>query len=755
MNDKENIPLKGELTPRAYARILSMIGDQLIKNEKIALMELIKNSYDADSDWVQIRFINFVEEGDKLIRSNNSIIEIEDEGDGMDFATLSSAWMNPASPNKYLLKENKEDKTKKKKRIIQGEKGIGRFATLKIGDTIEIITRSSNSPNEEITLKSNFVKYDNELLGPKNVEIGIDDKVLFLDQMRFTYERKEKPIEIVKKQITVLGEKKERKPHGTIIRITNIKEDWSRKKLTEVVDDLEKLNFSFIKDENKDVFECELLINGFIVNTSKDKVLSSLFNRAPIRVKQGIYDSIHQTISFILNGKEITISVQRLKENKDFKKHFCDKKGNILRNPHCGSFNFEFYIFDLNASANTKNFLDKEENIFIKSHRVYLYRDGVRVYPYGDPSDDWLGIDVLRGTGRAGDYLSNDQTVGYIGITRQGNPSLKDKTNREGLLEIGTDFDDFKTLILSILGILKKEFEKHIIVNRHKGFLKIEKESETQRKIESLLKHLKKNGDSKSISDTKKLLNEYKIERKVFWDRLNMSEDLAAVGLSVESTSHDTVLMVLRVQDEMKSVKKILKSDNYEIKNILTILDRIRDGIDFIYTVITGIQPIFRSLKRGSKTIEVSSVIQNVRKYYAGILADRNINILIKQEGASLFVDCNESVLLQVFINLVDNAVYWLDTVDIKNKEIQISINKSKKEIIFADNGPGIDVDDVDFIFEPFFTTKGVDGRGMGLYIAKQLLGRNDFDINYISIENKKILNGANFSISFDAKGDK
>ncbi len=749
----KSLPTKGELTPRPYARILSMIGDQLIKNEKIALMELIKNAYDADSEWVQIRFNNFEEKGNELIKTKDSSIEIEDEGEGMSFDILETAWMNPASPYKYLLKEKMKDKTKIKKRIIQGEKGIGRYATLKIGGTIEIITRSNKPPHEEISLKSNFFKYDKELLGLKDLDKNKNEESLFLDQMRYSYERREKPQEIIEKDITVEGKKKKRPPHGTILRISNIKENWTITKVQEIVDDIKKLNFSFVKTEEKDSFFCEVYVNNNIIVNSSDKKLSSLFSRAPIRVSQGRYTPEKENISFLLNGKEITLSIQRLKENRDFRKHYCDKKGNIIRKPECGPFDFEFYIFDLNASVDTRYYLENDDNKFVKDHRVYLYRDGVRVYPYGDRSDDWLGVDVLRGTGRAGDYLSNDQIVGYIGITRHNNPYLRDKTNREGLIEIGNSFEDFKYMILSILGYLKKEFNKYKIINEHKGFLRFEKESETEKQLNELIKYLIKKGDNKSLQLSKKVIKEYRYERGVLWDRLKLTEDLASVGLSVESTSHDTVLMMTRIQEEVIAAIKILKSDKNNTSNVLEIINSIRDGIDFIYTIITGIQPIFRSFKRSEHSIEIKKVIQNVRKYYGGLISTNKISFIIKQEGPLFKLDCHESILLQVFINLVDNAIYWLNTVDIPSKEILILINGRDKKVIFADNGPGIDEDDVNYIFEPFFTTKGVDGRGMGLYITKQLLGRKDYTIKYISGEKNKILSGANFILSFDKKG--
>src|SRR5882757_4646370 len=99
MSDKE-----GELKLKPYARLLTMIGDQLIKNEKIALFELIKNSLDADAEWVQVRLIDFGENRDldgaltEIFILPKSRIEIEDDGNGMTWEVVSNAWMNPASP---------------------------------------------------------------------------------------------------------------------------------------------------------------------------------------------------------------------------------------------------------------------------------------------------------------------------------------------------------------------------------------------------------------------------------------------------------------------------------------------------------------------------------------------------------------------------------------------------------------------------------------------------------------------------------
>lgn len=110
----------------------------------------------------------------------------------------------------------------------------------------------------------------------------------------------------------------------------------------------------------------------------------------------------------------------------------------------------------------SKYYLPKEAKSIIKEHRIYLLRDNIRVLPYGDPDDDWLQIEVRRGTVRAGDFLSNDQIVGRIKITKFGNPHLKDKTNREGLIEEGNYTTDFICIIQSFCHMSETELMRYI-----------------------------------------------------------------------------------------------------------------------------------------------------------------------------------------------------------------------------------------------------------------------------------------------------
>lgn len=737
---------------RPYARLLTMLGEQLIKNETIALVELMKNSYDADSDWVQIRFNNFIideSDEDKLLTTPDSTIEIEDEGEGMTFETVRDNWMNPATPVKLKRKANTDTrKTNLKKRIIQGEKGIGRFAIYKLGTKIEITTRSLQT-GKEIYINNDLSRFDSDFLTEDS-----EEKEIFLDDLEIDYTIKDSPQTIIEKEIQIRFEKRKRRPHGTVIKISCLKGEWSLSKLENILEEMSKLELTS-KQEVKSDFIYDIKLNGNSIykeNTIEDK-LESYFSRAPLQVTNGRFNDVTRTFEFTLNGKDLTIGVDQLNGIKEYKKRFV-KENNGERSVKpitCGPFSFEFYVFDLMSKAPQKYNLKRAEREYLKKHRIYLYRDNIRVFPYGDSNDDWLGIDVLRGVNRAGDYLSMDQTVGFVGISQASNPQLKDKTNREGLIEIGGVFEDFKALLQSFLGFLKKEFDKYKFSNKEKEVVDVFKKKAVSNELDLIKEVLKE----KRFEDASRMLNvaskHYEQERSYLVERAEQTEDLAAVGLAVETASHDIMFMMGRAKGLLDALLKSNRYNNIDYSVLGEELEKLRGQISFIEDQLEGIQPMFRSTKRKVKAHRFLSVFERVIKYFDSIFKKYNINLEVETKGAPLVVECNDGVLMQVIINLLDNAVYWLNnSLDVSEpKTIGILIDGNKGEVIVSDNGLGIMEDDIEFIFEPFFSTKGNEGRGLGLYIAKQLLERYDYRISYVQNDNSKIMKGANFLINF------
>ncbi len=748
------------LTIEPYARLITMLGDQLIKNETIALIELIKNSYDADASWVKVSFIGFGE--DFSLKSSSKIV-IEDDGCGMDEEILKNHWLNPATPDK--LERKRMDPRTSKGRILQGEKGIGRFAIFKLGKKIRIISRremqqegnmsTKEEPNENI-LTYDFSKYDEDFL----CESG-EKKQIFLKNLQVRLDV-QTPREIVEKDIRFGSVKKRRPPHGTIIEISDLKSEWSDTKIKIIQKEIGKLQpiLKIIASDNNQDNEIMTDFSVWIYKNDvlhpihekyKEKLIDCLENKAVLKIKNGFFFAEKREFQFVLNGeqKKLSFKDQDIYGLKQFQTHLEEWNSYPIA---CGDFQYEFYIFDLNirSSDSSRYALDNDERKIIKEHRIYLYRDDIRVMPYGDPDDDWLELDMARGTISASGFLSNDQVVGCVYITQQQNPELKDKTNREGLIEVGRASSDFKHVL--------QLFLKYVRVKLYKEYLKNKKKHTQDKYMEqgrflNLLSQTREKFSSNTEVNMliERLKNNYLQEQEVFKERLERTENLAAVGLSVETASHDVILLIRKVIDQINGLMEELKFGmTIDGKSLFSRLRSIRDYVVMIETQLQDIRMLFPSAKKRTKQIHVQDIVEKVYRLYKHALDKYDITFHLATLGKPLIVRATDAVLLQVCVNLFDNALYWLKADPHPHeKRIEVLIDGNSKSMLFSDNGPGVLEQDQPYIFDAFYSGKGEDGKGLGLYIARQLLERYDYQIALKRFSREEQLKGASFIINF------
>lgn len=744
-----------ELHIKPYARLLTMLGDQLIKNELIALIELIKNSYDADASWVKVSFIDF---GDDFSANKASKIIIEDDGCGMNEMILLTHWLNPATPDK--LKRKRSNPRTQKGRVLQGEKGIGRFAILKLGKKITITTRRQMQDEAGSFIDSgecieNILSYDFSCYDDDFLHENGEEKELFLDQLTVNLSQ-QVPKTIVEKEMLLGATRRIRKPYGTIIEITDLKTKWSVERVNRIQRDIGKLQPIFTSEDLSDfsvwIYKDNVLFESR--DTYKRDIKNCLDNKSVLKVTNGRFVCGENTISFDLNGRHIELDfhdpdINGLTQFKRFKE-LEEKKEPV----ECGSFTFEFYVFDFTADSEnpSKYYLSKEEKSIIKEHRIYLYRDNVRVMPYGDPEDDWLGIDMARGTIRADEYLSNDQVVGCVYISQENNPNLKDKTNREGLIEEGRALEDFIGVLQLILRYLrKKPYAQYLIdKQRRKEYDRI-KSGRPNELIDNAKKQFA--NDPKALAFLSSFEKSYSKEKSTLEDRIKKTENLAAVGLSIETASHDVMLLLGKANDQLDSIiKELMLGDEIDPEEFLDRLTIVRGSLSMVQTQMKDVQLLFPSTKSKTKNIDVRVIIEKVHNLYKRAFKDRNISVEYDCTPQPLIAKTTDAVLLQVFINLFDNALYWLKTINGERK-ILITIDGIQNRMVFSDNGPGVKDDDKNYIFEAFYSGKGEEGRGLGLYIARQLLDRYDYSIDLAEFSFDRKLEGANFVLEFVKEG--
>lgn len=748
---------------RPYARLLTMLGEQLIKNDRIALVELIKNSYDADAARVWVDFAGVKQTS---VNSRESRLTLVDDGIGMSETTIKEHWLNPATPGKE--EQKRQNPKTKLGRVVQGEKGIGRFAIFKLGSTATIITRSRDS-DEEFVLEYDLSFLDRKLgddtLALQVLEDGSEKSTpKFIDEIQVRLTRRV-PVVYDGANADGLSSK-----HGTRIEIAKLRSSWTENSIRRAYSEVARLQplvpVDDVSTKQQDVesgSEPDFIImfsqDGVQLpfRTELDQQLQRLFDERSVLRVSGNYSDSTREFSLDINGHESAVSLAEpdIAGLSIYKRYFGDPKNpRSPENLECGSFDFRFFVFDISAGAPVEHKLDRDERERVKEHRIYLYRDGVRVLPYGDAEDDWLQLDVIRGTQKSSRVLSNDQTVGFVYITQEGNPALKDKTNREGLLEAGHAFDDFVTLLQLVISYIRAgEFARYLANEERKK----EAKEQARRPVETGFERILSSPDlAESLrKEVRQLERAYNAERRMHETRSNRTEDLAGVGLSVEAASHDIVATANHALRHARSVEDyvaaLLPGDGQLLGDISSLIE----SLSFVTSRLQDIQGLFVSTRQRRRSLPVHEYVERVARIYSSLLAQSGTKLNVTTNDRTLMVKSTDAALLQVLINLFDNALYWLTTANTADPKIEVRIDADSETLWFADNGPGVRDSDAPYIFEPFYSGKGEDGKGLGLYIARQVGARSGFSIDLVSNESRKLLPGANFLISFgEASGD-
>ena len=727
---------------RPYARLMNVIGDQLITDKKVAVIEIIKNSYDADASIVKVRFCNMSNVGfNSLPKEEQAYIEIEDNGCGMSLDVIKNVWLRPATPNKFDKKKRK-NLTTEKGRIIQGEKGIGRFAIHKLGEKIELYTKAKGE--NEVKLEMNFVDFnpDDANLFNQPTEYKLLDEVSNNWYVQNPSER-------------VMNES------GTIIRIYNIRELWSlndykelyqniQRMMPPVDDNARELGVDFVQD-----FTIEMYKEGKLYVDEDVRTFADVIERAQFSIIGSVdgvgnlrfqYKSLsprrilNDTID-LMDDSALSIRNYSLYGTKWFKDND--------RNPQCGPFMFTFYAFDLKNKDFTV--LDKDLEKFIKENFVFVMRDGIRVYPYGEKGIDWLDLDKLRSTYRAGQFISYNDLTGFVYISQENNPLLRDATNRQGLVNDRGCYNDFKSLVTAVTEI----FNYEIKIDKNKKAIQkrtpIRQSNEAlQVSLIKLQKSLEKSENLETLELSKKFFDAYKKHIDIIKDRMETVEDLAGLGMAVEKSSHDSIRILSLMTQNVKSFKKKLLSHNYQEQDLIELFNELEENLSIVHEDMQMIQPLFKIQRQSIKDVSIKECIVKVIRYFRNDI-DGKILTNINKIGEDLIIKTNAGLILQVLINLIDNAIYWLGKSGIPDKKIHFAISPTDRTLIIGDNGNGIREDIVPLVFNEFFSMKS-NGRGLGLYIVRELLLRINAQIEVIENPTGKILPGANFIIKFDVE---
>jgi signal transduction histidine kinase len=764
------------------AHVIRQLGDQLITDAEQALLELIKNSYDADATWVHVT----VSTGDD---DSEGVITVEDNGSGMDLALLQTGWLTVSlSPKREMKAKGRRTKLG---RTPLGDKGLGRLATMKLGTKLEITTHAAP---------------------------GQPGNRLVIDWNAFTPGRRLKEIKIPIDSVPPA------KRTGTVVRVTNLADPsyWSgQDRIRNLETELSLLvtPFSEIAD-----FKLSATVEGTRLNLAK--LTHELRDSATARFTLEWDDDILRCVGDVkLNlfkskaddGFEELIAddngaaffkhlkAQGLADSLGLKRH---RQGNwylrvedtftwadikksaaypeLIAKP--GPLKAELDAFDLDVEAGLGIFSSSRDyRAFVKEHAgVRVYRNGFSIRM----PEDWLGLGKAITSGKSYYSLKPATTLGYVAISSADNKGLQEKSDRESFLDTPESrgfaaamgrFVLFCNNALTHLrrgaagfrgdahskaaGLSTQWTPKNAVSkltdvarqsrDRKRKLKELDKQREQAAKrltgglqtlVESSTLPPRARSDAgKLLAEAKSLLSEYTEKRAELDDVIAAVEDegtiaravserfelmerqidevyeTVALGLAARAFAHDVNALL---DDLLARTTKVSRQLNAKSAGpiVAGYIESVRATVATLRRQLNFIEPMLRRARENRQQIKLVEFMSELFELRSERM--KRLGITVEMVPTQDFsVSMSKGRLLQVFDNLARNSEYWLSRDDARSKKIRVEI--AQPRVLFSDSGPGVRPAIEGQLFEMFVSDKPRgEASGLGLFIVRELLQR-------------------------------
>jgi signal transduction histidine kinase len=691
---KVEYPKSGHAKMRPRARLISLIGDEMVSDERVAVVELVKNAYDADASNVEVTFTGEGAYPDDLI--------ISDDGCGMDLGAVLGGWFEPGTVVK------KQAERSPRGRLYQGAKGVGRFAAARLANSLNMETRARGE-KEGVAVVLNWGHFDDNS---------------YLDEVEIAYEVR--PLPHLKQ--------------GTLLRLAGLrdKKEWIETDFVALHERLSRLISPFGEVED---FKIHLTIPGHPDLTGE--VEPHALTQSPKYTLEGkLSVDGHFTGRISMEDKEV----------RKFDNHSLGKKGETVT---CGSFDVEVRAWDRDRQGLAPFMIKfdlglRETRQVIDAYSgVSIYRDGFRVHPYGEPGNDWLQLDS-RSRQVPTTRLANNQIIAAIRISREDNPELKDRTTREGLVH-NPAYDSLRDWVVRVLALL--EDERYKVRPREET-----KPEETHTLFEVFdLSPVVKEADrqlgrehpvSKLVRQSDEDIREGVVRLQEYYSRLLMT---AGLGQLVDLVIHEIGSPVGKANLELAFLEKRLNSVLAEPSKseASESINKLKSYLAHLVALRTRLDPKAAGQRGKSTTFDVADEIEANLQLFENLLGKQRIKAMVHKPKQPVAVKMMRSALGQVIANLLDNSVYWLTRHhgDGKGGQIDIHLNSTDAgfQLRYCDDGPGVTAETQDRIFDPYYSTKP-NGMGLGLFIARQIMERYGKIIYHGGCK----LGGAGFDVIFE-----
>lgn len=720
---------------RISSALKDIIGRDLITDEYIAIFELVKNSFDAYATRVDIIFEN--------INSNNAKIIIKDNGKGMNQEDLIEKWLFVAYSAK---REGVEDENIdyrdiiNKKKAFAGAKGIGRFSCDKLGAKllIESVTRNETKAHQ---LRVNWDEFEND----SQIEFK-DIPVEYNSIKNSTYHIK----------------------HGTVLEITELRTAWDRDKLKILRRSLAKL-----VNPNRGKGEQPFRIFIYVPGDEEEQDKKEEKNE---RVNGEIENFVFETLglkttkiasSISEDGKYITTELEdggrliyRIKEHN---------YSPLLNNIDC-----TLYYLNRSAKMSFKSIMGVTSKDY---GHVFLYKNGFRIYPYGESGEDPLKIDVrkLQGTNR---YLGTRELIGQIEIYSDSDQFKETSSRGDGLIKNDTYYE-----LENFFWTTLRRLERYVVDVQKWGLsITEENNADIKSRITDLIAKLSgsdsivefeyldnffeiiESGQNESavqvINNLKKIAVESKDNRllkeveKAYkrLEEINLANQEAEKEIAV---AQQNAIRVKRLLEQKESENLFLRSvKSQDLDEIVSLMHHVGISASLVDNYLSG---LYNKINKGIIPPErVKSIIKTVLFENKKI---QNISRFATKANFKLYTDAIELDINDYLKEYINNIVsldtnhrikikYKSDGTHYKNKFRPIELNilvdnmlsnskkagatefythviSNKKNVIisFKDNGRGMNAEQQNEVFKYGYTTN-FQGSGLGLYHVHEIITR-------------------------------
>lgn len=667
---------------RANSHVLRLLGEELIGDDGLAIFELVKNSYDADANMVAV-----------TIDLNNvtQAVVVQDDGCGMSLEDLRSKWLVLATDSKRG--QSQRFRSPIHNRLPLGEKGVGRVAAFKLGKQLTLVTKKKSE--KECALHINL----DELIG----------QGAYLDQLSVQVEERDVPV-------VFLG-----KNTGTKVEISNLyRENWLRGDLRKLNRLITSLSSPF---ETNDSFSVALSVPGrekdlqgmFGSEDFKDQAIwefSFEIDEHGFSWRYGFKPPLWKSVVGREASKKNDVLLLDDKGSEEppggeevaavFKPSFLEGIGPIR------GVIYGYYLRSevLKATGNQqqlKGWLSDQTG-------VRVYRDNVRVFNYGEPTDDWLGLNVRR-INRPGDRFGTNSLVAAVSLDLESSYSLKEKTNREGF-DGGGGFSRFQRLVFSAF----ERFEREAMEDR-KALDDVIRGKGTQVapiRFLDAMESLKAGVKSRDIP--KSFQREIEAIEKEYAELRDVMVSAGTAGLNLAVIFHE-------IEREVDALAEAVDR-NLDAQSI-------KKQIEQIHYMLHGFAPLLR--KNPAKNVFCSEIIEQATRVRKSRFAFHGVAFsapVLTREEPDFKIKAAPNLLVGAIGNLLDNATYWTQVrqeLDGNDGVRAIKILTQHKDddgsslIAVIDNGSGFTEKALAKARTAFFSERP-NGMGLGLYFANMVV---------------------------------